>query len=143
MSHSAPKTVRIGLLGCGIVGSAFARLLDERAAAIASRTGLALEVSALRGRRLAAVVGRRDRYERLLRRVLREGIARGAFRAVDPKLTAFSIFGSINWIARWYRPRGGAGAAEIGRAFADLYLRALRSDPDSLPADRPAPGRRP
>jgi homoserine dehydrogenase len=39
------KRVRIGLLGCGIVGSAFARLVAEQSAAIAGRTGVALEVT--------------------------------------------------------------------------------------------------
>jgi homoserine dehydrogenase len=38
------KPVRIGLLGCGIVGSAFARLVGEQADAIAARTGVTLEV---------------------------------------------------------------------------------------------------
>jgi AcrR family transcriptional regulator len=92
-------------------------------------TAFALELGALRGSRLRAVVRRRDRYERILRGVIATGIRRGRFHAVDPKLTAFALLGSINWIARWYRPRGGAGITEVGRAFADLYLRALLRNP--------------
>jgi homoserine dehydrogenase len=38
-------TVNIGLLGCGNVGAAFARLVAERADAIAERTGVRLAVS--------------------------------------------------------------------------------------------------
>ncbi len=41
----ATRTVRLGLLGCGIVGSAFAALIAERAAAIEARTGLRLEIT--------------------------------------------------------------------------------------------------
>jgi len=88
-------------------------------------TALALEVGALTGGRLDEVVKRRDRYERILRDVIAQGMRTGAFRSVDAKLTAFAILGSINWIAQWYRSAGAARAEEIGQHFADLYLRAL------------------
>jgi homoserine dehydrogenase len=39
MSDAGPKPVRIGLLGRGNVGAAFAELLDERAAAVEAATG--------------------------------------------------------------------------------------------------------
>lgn len=105
-------------------------------------TALALELSALGGRRLASVVRRRDEYEQILRAVIRDGVRAGIFRPVDPKLAAFAILGSINWIARWYRPRGGAGADAIGRSFADLHLRALLRHPPSGNAGRPPDGAR-
>jgi AcrR family transcriptional regulator len=92
-------------------------------------TALALEVGALTGARLAGVIRRRDRYERILRGLVSRGMRTGAFRAVDAKLTVFAILGSINWIAQWYRPAGAARAEEIGRQFADLYLRALAPVP--------------
>lgn len=105
-------------------------------------TALALELSALGGRRLQSVVRRRDAYERILRNVVKDGARAGIFRKVDPKLAAFSILGSINWIARWYRPRGGADAEAIGRTFADLHLRALLRHPPMGSADRPPGGAR-
>ncbi len=88
-------------------------------------TALALEVGALQGTRLDNVVGRRDRYERILRAVLQRGVEEGVFRPTDVKLTSFAILGAINWIARWYREPGEAGAEAIGAYFADLFLRAL------------------
>jgi AcrR family transcriptional regulator len=106
-------------------------------------TAFALELGALGGSRLRAVVVRRDRYERILRGVIAAGIRRAQFRAVDPKLTAFALLGSINWIARWYRPRGAASAGEIGAAFADLYLRSLIRHPVGIRAPRPPHARRP
>lgn len=99
-------------------------------------TAFALELGALSGSRLRAVVRRRDRYERILRGIIAAGVRRAQFHPVDPKITAFALLGSINWIARWYRPRGGAGIGEIGRAFADLYLRSLLRNPTR---SRPAP----
>jgi homoserine dehydrogenase len=45
MSEGGPKPVRIGLLGRGNVGAAFAELLDERAAAVEAATGRHPEIS--------------------------------------------------------------------------------------------------
>jgi homoserine dehydrogenase len=45
MSDSGPKPVRIGLLGRGNVGAAFAELLAERAAAVEAATGRSPEIS--------------------------------------------------------------------------------------------------
>jgi AcrR family transcriptional regulator len=86
---------------------------------------LAFEVPALTPQRRAEIVAGRDRYEQLLRSLVAEAVAAGAFRAVDPKLAVFAILGAINWIARWYRPDGGVGAAELGEEFADHLLRGL------------------
>jgi AcrR family transcriptional regulator len=92
-------------------------------------TALALEVGALTGTRLKTVVSRRDRYEGILRDILEQGVRSGAFRPVDVKLTSFAIFGAINWIAQWYREGGGMKSEDIGRFFADLYVRALERRP--------------
>jgi len=48
-----PERVRIGLLGCGNVGSAFVDLVRTRSDAIAARTGLRLEIGRVAVRSLA------------------------------------------------------------------------------------------
>ena len=88
-------------------------------------TALALQFDALDPKRRAAVVAARDTYERSVRDVIAEGIAKRVFRPVDPKLAAFAILGTLNWMARWYKAGGGASADEIGEAFADLFLGGL------------------
>ncbi|HET9383945.1 MAG TPA: TetR/AcrR family transcriptional regulator [Gemmatimonadales bacterium] len=90
-------------------------------------SALALEVSALSPRRRAEVITERDRYERALREIVQEGVRRGEFRPVDPKLTVFAVLGAINWIVRWYRPvpGSGAGPAELGDHFADHLVQGL------------------
>ncbi|MBA3606377.1 MAG: homoserine dehydrogenase, partial [Acidimicrobiia bacterium] len=45
--------VRIGVLGCGNVGSAFVRLIAEQAKEIEARTGVALEVTRVAVRNLS------------------------------------------------------------------------------------------
>jgi AcrR family transcriptional regulator len=88
-------------------------------------SALALEVDALDSVRRAEVVSLRDRYERGLRDTIADGVKAGIFREQDVKLTAFAMFGSINWVARWYREGGGAGPSEIAEAFSRLFLEGL------------------
>lgn len=44
---TAPATVRIGVLGCGNVGAALVRLIDQQREAIVARTGVRLEVASV------------------------------------------------------------------------------------------------
>jgi len=91
----------------------------------ANGSPLAVEVPALSAERQARLVAARDRYERGLRDVVADGIAAGEFRAVDPKIVVFAILGSINWIARWYRPAGSLPPEALARAFADYLVGGL------------------
>lgn len=86
---------------------------------------LAFEVHALSPGHQAEVVARRDRFETELRRLVAEGVEAGEFRTVDPKTAAFVILGSINWIARWYRPEGRLRAPELGARFSDHLVGGL------------------
>jgi AcrR family transcriptional regulator len=86
---------------------------------------LAFEVTSLSEERQKEVVAARDRYERELRRLIDSGIKSGEFRSVNSKVAVFAILGSINWIARWYRPEGSLQAEELGAEFADQLVAGL------------------
>jgi TetR/AcrR family transcriptional regulator len=86
---------------------------------------LAFEVTALSAERQRDVIAGRDRYERALRRIVAQGISDGEFRPVNPKTAVFAILGSINWIARWYRPEGALHSAELGLEFAEHLVGGL------------------
>ena len=73
----------------------------------------------------SGVVAARDAYERSVRDVIADGIARKIFRPVDAKLATFAVLGSINWLARWYRAGGASSAKEVGEAFSDVFLAGL------------------
>lgn len=91
---------------------------------------------------LKKVIAKRDRYERGLRAIIAEGIARRVFVPCDPKLVALAILGAINWTVKWFSPTGPLSAEAIGEAFADYFLRGLARRPaPSLPvalAEAPA-----
>jgi AcrR family transcriptional regulator len=92
-------------------------------------TALTMDLTALSPRALRRIIAKRDRFDRGIRRVLQEGMEAGAFRRGDAKLQAFAILGAVNWIPRWFDPRGSATSEEIGQAFADHLLRGLLLSP--------------
>jgi len=88
-------------------------------------TALTLELQALPAPLLRRVVARRDRFDQGLRGILQDGIDRGLFAPGDPKLLAFAIMGAMNWISRWYDPKGEAASDEIARVFATYLVSGL------------------
>ena len=88
------------------------------------RTGMAM-LTALSAPRQRRIIAARDGYERGLREIIDEGIRRGEFRRANSKIAVFAILGSINWIARWYRPEGPFQAPELGRQFAEHLVGGL------------------
>ena len=52
--HGVTQKIRLGVLGCGNVGAAFVRLVEQQAAAIEARTGVRLEVGSVAVRNLSA-----------------------------------------------------------------------------------------
>lgn len=81
-------------------------------------------ISPARRRRIVAM---RDRFERGVREIIRQGVENGLFGKVDVRIAGFATLGAINWIPKWYDPRGPLSAAEVAEQFADLLVRALRA----------------
>ena len=79
-----------------------------------------------------------------IRRLIREGIQDGSIHPCDPKMTAFALAGSLNWIAHWYRENQSMNAAEIAAAFITVFDNGLqpRSAADNNDRARRRPGRR-
>jgi AcrR family transcriptional regulator len=84
------------------------------------------EWRALGGGRRAAVLDRRDAYERRFREVIEAGIATGDFEMTDPNLAATAVLSTLNGIPGWYRPDGRLPAGRVADYFVDLVLRMLQ-----------------
>src|SRR6202035_3466764 len=84
-----------------------------------------LEVEILGERRRQAIQAPRDEYELHFREVIEEGTVAGLFRRTDPKVSALTILGALNWTARWFRPEGGQSARAIGEQCAELLVRGV------------------
>jgi AcrR family transcriptional regulator len=90
-------------------------------------TALFLDLEALSPAHLKAVIGRRDAFDKGVRRVIEQGMSNGVFAHGDPKLLAFALFGAVNWIPRWYSPDGPASSQAIASLFADFFVAGFRS----------------
>jgi len=86
---------------------------------------LTLDIQALSPRLLRKVIAKRDRFDHGIRHLIQEGMDRGIFTPGDPKLVTFAILGAVNWITRWFDPRGAASSDTIARTFADFILAGL------------------
>jgi TetR/AcrR family transcriptional regulator len=126
-----PPEVRLRALLVGFVHM----ILDEL-----HGTALTMDVQALSPRLLRRVVAKRDRFDRGVRRTVQEGMRSGAFAKGDPKLVTFAILGAVNWITRWYDPKGPARSDEIAEAFASYLLRGLSRERSSRAQSRTISG---
>jgi AcrR family transcriptional regulator len=95
-------------------------IIDELAG-----TALTQDLQDLSPAHLRRVIRKRDRFDRGIRKVLERGMADGTFARGDAKLLSFAILGAVNYITRWFDPRGAATSQEIGEAFADYLLAGL------------------
>jgi AcrR family transcriptional regulator len=77
-----------------------------------------------------------------IRRLIRDGIQDGSIHPADPKMTAFALAGSLNWIAHWYRQNRSLSAEQIADAFIAIFDNGLRPrEPVALPRGKRRPRR--
>jgi AcrR family transcriptional regulator len=67
----------------------------------------------------------RDRYEADVAEAIAQGTGAGAFREVDPRLTALALFGMCNWAYQWYQADGPLRPREIANHFWEIFVRGI------------------
>jgi len=85
------------------------------------------EFRALPPERAEGVVEARDRYEALFADLVDRGVADGALRPHDTRLSSRAILRLGPGTALWFHPSGPSSAQEIGDFYADLFVRGLKS----------------
>lgn len=83
------------------------------------------EWTALEEPRRSEVKDLRDRYEELWDGIIREGIAGGDLREVEPTVARLLVLSAANWTYTWYDPEGTMTPKEIADRFTDLLLGGL------------------
>jgi hypothetical protein len=61
-----------------------------------------------------------------IRKLIREGVQDGSIHPCDPKMTAFALAGSLNWIAHWYKENQSMTSAQIADAFITIFENGLQ-----------------
>jgi AcrR family transcriptional regulator len=60
-----------------------------------------------------------------MRSLIEDGVADGSIHAPNIRMTAFALAGALNWIARWYDPRGPMNEAEVAAEIVDTLIAGL------------------
>jgi TetR/AcrR family transcriptional regulator len=88
-----------------------------------------MEEQALEAEDHAKLVRQRDRFERALRALVKEGIEDGSVIPCDPKLAVFVLLGAMNWVPKWFKPSGAWKSDQLTVALSQLFERVISSSP--------------
>jgi AcrR family transcriptional regulator len=66
----------------------------------------------------------KKKYTNIIEEIINEGISKGLFKKVDPKLQAYAILGMCNWIYKWYNPNKAVYSPE---QIADHFIILIES----------------
>ena len=74
-------------------------------------------------------IARRKDFDQFVAKLVQQAEAEGDVRPdVDPLVTSRLLFGMVNSLVEWYRPRGGIGSAELADAICKIAFDGLRRD---------------
>jgi AcrR family transcriptional regulator len=74
---------------------------------------------------LAEINTLRKKFDRVLSKLLAEGMAAGEFETRDVNLAALAIGGMISWAYTWHRPEGRLALDELCARMADMALQMV------------------
>jgi AcrR family transcriptional regulator len=60
--------------------------------------------------------------DQTVRRVVKEGMADGSIARGDTRMMTFTATGAMNWIARWYDPKGAQPAEAVAEAIVNILV---------------------
>jgi hypothetical protein len=73
-------------------------------------------------------LARRREFDRIVARLVEQAEAEGDIRPdVDPATTTKLLFGMVNSLIEWYKPRRGSDAAELADAVAKVAFAGIRT----------------
>jgi len=82
----------------------------------------------------ARVVALRRRYEDMLTGILRDGMARGAFRLPDARIATFAILAMLTGVGAWYREGGRLDKHALIDTYTRLTLQCAGAEPAPVAA---------
>jgi len=67
----------------------------------------------------------RDAFESSFVEFIQAGISDGSLRKIEPRLMVFTFMGAVNWIPRWFSPKGRLTGQYIAESMTDMLLNGL------------------
>lgn len=65
------------------------------------------------------------RLDATVRSLVTEGIADGSIKPCDPAMVAALLFGSLNWVPRWFDDRGKLSIQQVVDTFMDMVTSGI------------------
>ncbi|MBO6719202.1 MAG: TetR family transcriptional regulator [Rhizobiaceae bacterium] len=87
-----------------------------------------MELRSLSRDRLSAILRLRNRYEKELRLILREGAEDGSFRVEDSALTAMAIIQMITGVIVWFRPDERLSVDQVTETYLAMTMRLVGAE---------------
>lgn len=84
-----------------------------------------MELRNLEPANFAAIEALRRAYETELERILRDGVAEGAFRVADTKLATLALIAMLTGVTTWYREGGRLSREGVERLYWEMARGAV------------------
>ncbi|MFB6672074.1 TetR/AcrR family transcriptional regulator [Streptomyces sp. NPDC056390] len=84
------------------------------------------QLHALSPEHLTEVLGVRDAYEGILKRILTQGKAEGGWQIADVPVVAFAIATMCTAVGIWFREGGRVTAEQVATIYSELALKAVQ-----------------
>jgi TetR/AcrR family transcriptional regulator, cholesterol catabolism regulator len=98
------------------------------------------EIRALREKPRAALIAKRDDYQRMFSELIRDGIRDGTLRTSDVHVATYAILLECTGVALWFDPNGPLSLDEVAEVHVELVLGSLQA-PAELIAEAIESGR--
>ena len=89
---------------------------------------LSHEDEALEGAYRKEVLLIKRRYYAIAAGIFEEMRERGQARRMNPRVAVLSLFGMMNWVYTWHRPKVDPGADALAEAVAGMFLHGVAGD---------------
>jgi AcrR family transcriptional regulator len=83
------------------------------------------------------IIAGRDRYERMLRELLAEGVVAGVFDIPDISMATTAILMMSSGVSDWFRPKGRLKPVQVAERYANMVMR-LVANPAAARARKPS-----
>jgi AcrR family transcriptional regulator len=88
------------------------------------------EIRALTEPRRAALIEKRDEYERMFGELIRDGIADGSLSTSDVRVASYAILLQCTGVALWFDPEGALALDRVADLHVELVLSSLQAAPE-------------
>jgi TetR/AcrR family transcriptional regulator, cholesterol catabolism regulator len=90
------------------------------------------EIRALTEAPRAALIAKRDEYQRMFSEMIRDGIRDGSLRTSDVHVATYAILLQCTGVALWFDPSGPLGLDEVAELHVELVLGSLQASGDLI-----------